>query len=397
MLAAAPPVIDPSDPAAVVELKRQLQFAHLKIQLLEERLRLQRIQKYGPASEKLSDTQLELLEEEPGVSNLEVVAESERKPLPAAAPLQRRRTRQHPGRQALPANLARVERVIPCSPEQSRCAHCGAATEVIGYEQSEQLDVGPAKYFVLVVKREKRGCRCCHRGVVTAPSPARIIEKSLVSDRVIIDTVIAKYCDHLPLYRQSAMLERETGLEISRATLDGWVITVGQLLIPLIAAIRMELLCGGYIQADETPVPVQMHDGRGKNHQAYLWQYGRPGGSTIFEFRLGRDREGPKKFLGNFEGILQSDGYAAYNEVGGPKIVYAACWAHARRKFIDAVKLNALDKESIGIVEKMNQLFRVDRVARETGLTLEARHALRHEESKPILERIKVSIEAARS
>jgi transposase len=139
-----------------------------------------------------------------------------------------------------------------------------------------------------------------------------------------------------------------------------------------------------------------MHDGRGKNHQAYLWQYGRPGGSTIFEFRLGRDREGPKKFLGNFEGILQSDGYAAYNEVGGPKIVYAACWAHARRKFIDAVKLNALDKESIGIVEKMNQLFRVDRVARETGLTLETRQALRSEESRPILERIKVSIEAAR-
>ena len=83
--------------------------------------------------------------------------------------------------------------------------------------------------------------------------------------------------------------------------------------------------------------------------------------------------------------------------MGGPKIVYAACWAHARRKFIDAVKLNALDKESIGIVEKMDQLFRVDRVARERGLTLEARHALRNEESKPILERIKVSIEAARS
>src|SRR5579862_6103333 len=126
MLAAAPPVIDPSDPAVVVELKRQLQFAHLKIQVLEERLRLQRIQKYGPASEKLTDTQLELLEEEPGVSNLEVASESECKPLPAAAPqLQRRRTRQHPGRQALPAHLTRVERVIACSPEQSHCAHCG--------------------------------------------------------------------------------------------------------------------------------------------------------------------------------------------------------------------------------------------------------------------------------
>src|SRR5512139_2338808 len=113
MLAAAPPVIDPSDPGAVVELKRQLQFAHLKIQLLEERLRLQRIQKYGPASEKLTNIQLELLEEEPGVSNLEVAAESEREVLPAAAPLQPRRNRQHPGRQTLPAHLPRIERVIP--------------------------------------------------------------------------------------------------------------------------------------------------------------------------------------------------------------------------------------------------------------------------------------------
>ena len=117
--------------------------------------------------------------------------------------------------------------MIPCSPEQCRCGHCGEPTEVIGYEQSEQLDVEPAKYFVLVTKREKRGCRCCQRGVVTAPVPARIIEKGLVSDRVVIDTVIGKYCDHLPLYRQSVMLERETGLEISRATLDGWVMSVG--------------------------------------------------------------------------------------------------------------------------------------------------------------------------
>ena len=139
MLAVAPPTIDPSDPVPVVELKRQLQFAHLKIQLLEERLRLQRIQKYGPASEKLNDAQLELLEEEPGVSNLEVAAESAREPLSATAPLHPRRTRKHPGRQALPADLSRVERVIPCTPEQPHCAHCGEPTEVIDCQQSNQL------------------------------------------------------------------------------------------------------------------------------------------------------------------------------------------------------------------------------------------------------------------
>ena len=395
MLAAAPPVIDPSDPVSVAELKRQLQFAYLKIQLLEERLRLERIRKYGPASEKLNNAQLELLEEEPGVSTLEVVAESEREPLPGAAPLQSRRRRQHPGRQALPANLARVERVIPCSPEQSRCAHCGDPTEVIGYEQSEQLDVEPAKYFVLVIKREKRGCRCCHRGVVTAPAPARIIEKSLASDRVVIDTVIAKYCDHLPLYRQSAMLERETGLEISRATLDGWVMTVGQLLIPLVAVMRMELLRDVYIQADETPVDVQTQDRRGKNHQAYLWQYGRPGGGVVFEFQMGRGRAGPKRFLEGFEGILQTDGYVGYEKVGGPKMVHVACWAHSRRGLFEAHELAPHETVAKEIVEHIDELFAIDRMARERGCDLAARHQLRVEHAPKLLGTIREKLEAA--
>jgi len=395
MLAAAPPAIDPSDPLAVVELKRQLQFAYLKIQLLEERLRLQRIQKYGPASEKLSNAQLELLEEEPGVSNLEVAAESAREPLPAAAPLQPKRTRKHPGRQTLPPDLSRVERVIPCTPEQSRCAHCGEPTEVIGYEQSEQLDVEPAKYFVLVTKREKRGCRCCQRGVATAPAPARIVEKGLVSDRVVIDTVIAKYCDHLPLYRQSVMLERETGIEIGRATLDGWVMTVGQLLLPLTDAMRSELLGGGYIQADETPVDVQMHDRRGKNHQAYLWQYGRPGGSVVFEFQLGRGRDGPKRFLGNFEGRLQTDGYVAYEKVGGPKIVHVACWAHARRGVFEAHELAPGETVAKEIVERIDDLFGIDRVARENGYDFAARHRLRTEQAPTLLSTIKEKLGSA--
>src|SRR5215831_8320913 len=392
MLAAAPPVIDPSDPVAVVALKQQLQFAYLKIQLLEERLRLERIQKYGPASEKLNNAQLELLDEEPGVSNLEVAVESEREPLPAAAPLQPKRKRQHPGRQALPANLERVERVIACSPEQSCCAHCGEPTEVIGYEQSEQLDVEPAKYFVSVIKREKRGCRCCHRGVVTAPAPARIIEKSLVSDRVVIDTVIAKYCDHLPLYRQSAMLEREAGVEISRATLDGWVMTVGQSLIPLIAVMRMELLWGAYIQADETPVGVQTHDRRGKNHQAYLWPYGRPGGTVLFEFQMGRGRAGPKQFLEGFEGILQTDGYIGYEKVGGPKMVHVACWAHSRRGLFEAHELAPSETVAKEIVERIDDLFAIDRMAR---CDFAARHQLRVEHAPKLLGTIQEKLKAA--
>ena len=172
---------------------------------------------------------------------------------------------------------------------------------------------------------------------------------------------------------------------------------VGELLSPITAAMGQELLRGDYIQADETPVGVQMHDGRGKNHQAYLWQYSRPGGAVVFDFRMGREREGPKRFLGNFEGILQSDGYGAYDHVGGARIVHAACWAHARRKFFDAVKLNSKDQTSIRIVAQMDELFAIDAQAREEDLSQSDRHLLRLEKAKPLLEQIKKAIEAARA
>jgi len=100
---------------------------------------------------------------------------------------------------------------------------------------------------------------------------------------------------------------------------------VGGLLRPIVEAMRQELLGGSYLQADETTVGVQMHDGRGQNHQASLWQYGQPRGSVVFDFRLGRDRDGPKRFLGDFAGRLQSDGYGAYDQVGGPGLVHVAC------------------------------------------------------------------------
>ena len=178
---------------------------------------------------------------------------------------------------------------------------------MIGYDLSEVLDREPAKWFVRVTKREKRSCGKCSALQMPELAP-RIVEKGLASDRVIIETVVAKYCDHLPLYRQEAMIEREAGVEISRATLDGWVMRVGELLQPVAEAMRQELLRGSYLQADETVVPVQMHDGRGANHPAYLWQYGLPGGEAVFDFQLGRGRDGPAKFLKDWNGILQTDG-----------------------------------------------------------------------------------------
>jgi transposase len=365
----------PSTQVRIATLERELYWAQLKIQQLEERLRQQRIQFLGPRSETLSALQLELLtEQEPSTTRDEVEAEARRGPLRATP-----ERKPHPGRRTLPENLPREVEVVRCA--EANCKTCGAETAIIGYDESEQLDREPARWFVQVVKREKRACEKCSTVAMPELAP-RIVEKGLASDRVVIDTVIAKYCDHLPLYRQQAMLEREAGVELSRATLDGWVMRVGELLQPVVAAMRADLLRASYLQADETTVPVQMHDQRGADHQAYLWQYGSPGGETVFEFQLGRGREGPAKFLGNWEGILQTDGYQAYDHIGGPKMIHVGCWAHARRKFVDAVKVNPQDGEAINMVTRMDALFLVDREARREHLSAEQRLAVRREHAE---------------
>jgi transposase len=377
-------ILDPQ--AHIAKLERELAWARLKIQSLQEELRKERIEKYGPKSETLSDLQLALLEEEPGVTREEVEAESRREPIAGRGPREgQAQRRPHPGRKPLPENLPRVEETIACA--DPRCQSCGGETRIIGYDSSEVLDREPAKYFVRVTRREKRSCETCSGIQMPALAP-RIVEKGLASDRVVIETVVAKYVDHLPLYRQEAMLEREAGVEISRATLDGWVMRVGELLIPIVDAMRRDLLGAAYLQADETVVPVQMQDRRGADHQAYLWQYGKPGGETVFDFQLGRGREGPAKFLKGWRGILQTDGYQAYDHIGGEGLRHVGCWAHARRKFVDAVKVNEKDGDAIAMVTRMDALFLIDREAREKNMTAGERLALRREHAPPWLNEI---------
>ena len=183
-IVAVEPIVSPSpsspprsEAEQIVLLTKELEWSRLKIQAREERLRLEMIRKYGAKSEKLSDNQLHLLDLEPGVSAEEVEAESQREPLPAASTAtttKKNKSGKHPGRQELPANLPRVERIIACTPEQCVCQSCGKDKVVIGYEHSEQLDVEPARYFVVVIRRQKRACKSCAEGVSAAPLPERL-------------------------------------------------------------------------------------------------------------------------------------------------------------------------------------------------------------------------------
>jgi transposase len=400
--------LDPVAAAIIAQLKQEMgqaiaardqiiALSEMKIQKLEEELRLERIKKYGLGSEKLSDLQLRLLDLEPAVSGDEVQGESKRGPLPESTESnnetdkQRRSRQNHPGRNGLPAHLERVDKIIPCAPEQCTCGKCGRDTKVIGYDVSEVLDRKPVEYFVTRILREKRACtRCIEQGVATAPTPVRIASKSIFSDETIISFLISKYADSVPLYRQRAILLRDLGIDVALSTINDAVLRVGELLIPIVDVMARNLLAGNYIQADETYVGVQTDEKKGSNHTGYFWQYSAPGKGVVFDFEMTRSKEVPKAFFKEYGGILHTDGYAAYEkDIGADGMIHACCIAHSRRKFIDAVKVQttakAGDPKLEHVVVLMDGLFAIDREAREQTLSLDDRHALRQQRAPAIL------------
>jgi transposase len=375
------------------QLEEHLRHQQRRYTLLEEKLRLVLIKKYGSGAERLSANQLNLLELEPGVCAQEVAGEASAAPCDTSLPSveQTQKTpRAKPVRAALPQHLERKERIIRVPAAECTCSQCGELKKLIGYESSERLAIQPVELYVELTKREKRACpRCEELGVSTAPVPATIIEKGVLADSLVVETTLNKYLDHLPLYRQAARLGRDVGIEVSQSTLGSSVLKVGELLLGVAEAMKKELLAGGYVQADETTVPVQSERTRGKNHQAYLWEYSLPGSVVVYDFQMGRARGGPANFLEGFGGRLQSDGYAAYGKIGAPGLLHFGCWAHARRKFFEASKLDAKDAKSVAVVRAIGSLYEVEHRAREGNLPPEEREALRAKECPALLKRIK--------
>lgn len=390
----------------IAEKGQALAAAEAIIQQLKEALRLERIRKYGRQSETLGDLQLELLDREPAVSSDEIETEVANGPLPEAGQEQvgeappRRRNKPHPGRNELPGHLERIEEIVACAASQCTCGKCGAETRVIGYEETEVLGMKPAVHFVRVIKREKRACKsCAEHGVVTAPAPARIAPKSIFADEPIIDFIVRKYCDSVPLYRQRAILMRDLGIDVALTTINDAVLRVGELLIPVIDTMKRILLTGGYIQTDETHVGVQTPEKKGKNHKAYFWQYSSPGRGVVFDFEMTRGKQVAKEFFKDYGGILHTDGYVVYEkDIGTKGLIHACCLAHARRGFIDALKVQtnaqAPDTRLERAIALMDDLFAIDREAREQNLSLDDRHALRQERTPALLDELHALLSA---
>jgi len=368
------------------------------IQLKDEQIKLLYFRLFGPKSEKLSSAQIPLLLGEISLTAGEVEQEAERPDAEKQNPLpQTKKSRpSHPGRQILPEHLERREEIIPCCPEDCRCSQCGAERPVIGYDTREELACRPAEFWVRVVKREKRGSHCLEeQGVATAAAPAQIVPKGKLSNEFIIEVLAQKYQQHTPVYRQQAVLADDHGIELSRKTLTDAILAAGSLLVPVVRAQKLALLAGGYLQADETTMPCQTGEKTGRNHRAYMWEYSVPGGGVVFDFRMGRGRDGPKEFLKGFRGTLQSDGYGAYADLGDG-IVYAGCMSHARRGFVDAAKVAPHDPLPPEIITRMGKLYAVEQEARQAGLGPEERQRLRQEKSVPVMAALKDRLVAIR-
>jgi transposase len=364
------------------------------LQLKDEQIRLLNFRIWGPQSEKLSPAQTALLFAEASVTTGEVQQEAARPDAEKADPLPQAKKprRQNPGRTPLPVHLERREILVPCHADDCQCDQCGAERPVIGYEIHEELGCEPAKFHVNVIKREKRGSHCLpEQGVVTAPVPPRIVPKGKLSDAFIIEVLVQKYQQHNPVYRQLAALADNHGVELDRKTVTDALLAAGELLRSVVRAQADELRRQPYLQADETPVPVQTGETPGRHHQAYFWEYSEPGGRVVFDFQMSRSREGPAAFLKGFRGKLQCDGYAAYDKLGAD-IIFMGCMTHARRGFVDAGKLapqNPLPPEVIG---RIGQLYAVEKQAREAGLGAEQRLALRQSQSVPVMAALKTRL-----
>ena len=295
--------------------------------------------------------------------------------------------RRHHGRKPLPKDLPREQVEIVPDRRELKCAECTTEKVRIGSDRTEELDYQPASFFIREYVRPKYACPSCESGVVQASLPARPIEKGRPGPGLLAHVITSKYADHLPLYRIEQMLGRQ-GIDVSRRTLSEWNGAVADLLAPVVEAIKKQVLTGEWIQSDDTTLEVQDPEREPAYRQGYMWVYRGSRADVVYDFTWQRNRDGPLRVLGSFKGYLQADAAPAFDDVYQRlPIVEVGCWAHARRYFKESVASAAV--EATRVLLWVGELYGIERAARERRLDAEARRALREQQSRPILMRIR--------
>jgi len=368
--------LDRETRAFVDGLIEQLRWKDVKIDKLMHELAVIRRLQFGRRSEQLSSGQASLLDEEIDADLAGVEDEIEALREPPVTP----DTRKQPKRQPLPAHLPRIE--IRHEPDSDLCA-CGCRLKRIGEDVAEKLDYTPGVFTVERHVRGKWACATCQT-ITMAPVPAHVIDKGIPTAGTLAQVLVAKYADHLPLYRQEGIFAR-AGLALARSTLSQWVGSCGVQLQPLADAMRTMVLMQPVLHADETPIAM-LSPGAGKTHRAYLWAYASTQYSdlkaVLYDFAPSRAGFHARNWLGDWCGTLVCDdfsGYKASFEQNG--VTEAGCLAHARRKFYEL----HVKHDSPVAKEALLWFGRLYEVEREVAdLDAEQRYRIRQEKSQPI-------------
>ncbi|SPY55676.1 ISPpu14, transposase Orf3 [Pseudomonas aeruginosa] len=358
---------------------RKIQRDETIIEQLTHEIAILKRHKFAKRSEQISPAQGSLLDDLLNTDLEAIDAELQAlRPAPASD-----ETRQQPKRAPLPPQLPRT--VISHEPDSTECA-CGCQLQRIGEDVSEKLDYTPGVFTVEQHVRGKWACRQCET-LIQAPVPAQVIDKGIPTAGLLAHVMVAKFADHLPLYRQEKIFAR-AGLAIPRSTLAQWVGQTGVQLQPLVDALREAVLAQQVIHADETPVQM-LAPGEKKTHRAYVWAYCTTPFSAlkavVYEFSPSRAGEHARNFLGTWSGKLVCDDFAGYKASFEQGISEIGCMAHARRKFFD---LHVANKSQLAeqALHAIGGLYEIERQAKD--MSDEDRWRLRQEKAAPVAEKL---------
>jgi len=359
----------------IADKDREILLRQTKIDQLTHEMALLKRWRYGRRAEQLDPAQASLLDEtiEADLAAIETELQRLR---PAPAP---QGERVQPKRMPLPPQLPRVEHHH--EPDSTACT-CGCPMRRIGEDVAEKLDYTPGLFTVERHIRGKWACAKCET-ITQAPVPAQVIDKGLPTAGLLAQVLVAKYADHLPLYRQEGIFAR-AGMSLPRSTLAQWVGVCGVQLAPLAEALKAEILSHRVLHADETPVAM-LSPGNKKTHRAYLWAYA-PGAfedlkAVLYDFTDSRAGEHARAFLGQWRGSLVCDDYAGYKAGFAQGIVEAGCMAHARRKFFELVT-SGKSQVAEQALSSIGQLYEIEREVRE--LDADQRRQIRQARARPV-------------
>ncbi len=316
----------------IIQLREKVSQQKCQIKSLLEYINSLKHNQFGSSSEK-GDDQIALFNEaEQDSDEIENADDTESIDVPA-------HKRKKKKRQSIPDHYPRQEIIHDLAEDEKVCPHDGTALKAIGEDTHEQVDIIPVQINVIRHIHKKYACPCCEQYVVTAKKPKQPIEKSIAAPGLLAYISVNKYCDGLPLYRQVESLKR-SGIELDRGSMANWMIKCGKLIQPLINRIQDTLLEQSVLHMDETPVQVLREEGRAAQSKSYMWVLASKSSSTpavLFNYSASRSGSVPMSILGDFSGALMVDGYEGYQKICiENELVRLGCWAHARRKFVEA-------------------------------------------------------------